>query len=217
VTVRATAGVVDVWRAELTASADGLDEMLSADEHERARRLHSERARQLWISSRGVLRALLGRYLERDPRTLRFARGAHGKPLLEAEPAASSADLSFNLAHSGELALYAVTAGRSVGIDVQVARRELDEVAVAARVLGDDQARHLASLDHDARAREFLRAWVANEAQVKCRGTGLAAAQRDPSDSSDLWTAELDVGPRAGAAVTSEGGRCELRCWAWRT
>jgi hypothetical protein len=33
---------------------------------------------------------------------------------------------------------------------------------------------------------------------------------------ADLWTAELDVGPQAAAAVAVVGGRCELCCWEWR-
>jgi 4'-phosphopantetheinyl transferase len=211
--------MVDVWRADLTAASDGLGELLCAEEHERARRLPSERDRRLWIRSRGVLRALLARYLGSDPRALRFAVGAHGKPMLErlgSNPTGVS--LCFNLSHSGELALYAVSAKRSVGIDVEVARgRKIDELAIAARVLGPAQARRLAGLAKGARTREFMRAWVANEAAVKCRGAGLGFARPSQGPpTTELWTVELDVGPRAAAAVTVEGGRCELRCWEWR-
>lgn len=186
--MRATPGVVDVWSADLTAAADRLGDLLCAEEHERARRLRGERARRLWIGSRGVLRALLARYLESDPRALRFVLGEHGKPALR-ERAAPAADLRFNLSHSDTMALYAVTVGREVGVDIERARE-----------------RYTA---------EFLRGWVAREATVKCRGTGLAT----PSEGSpklDLWTAALDVGPLGAAAVAVEQGRCELRCWQWR-
>ena len=110
-----------------------------------------------------------------------------------------------------------MTAGREVGIDLEVARRQIDEVALAARVLGRDQARQLARLDLDpeARTREFLRAWVTHEAAVKCRGTGLATPAQD-SPVAEPWMAELDVGSGAAAAVAVAGGRCELRCWEWR-
>ena len=105
------------------------------------------------------------------------------------ERAAPAADLRFNLSHSGTLALYAVTVGREVGVDIECARE-----------------RYTA---------EFLRGWVAREATVKCRGTGLATPSRGLSQA-DLWTAELDVGPLGAAAVAVEGERCELRCWQWR-
>ena len=67
----------------------------------RAARILSERNRTLWIRSRGVLRALLGRYLERDPRELRFVLGPHGKPALGREGMDAGEDLRFNLSHSG--------------------------------------------------------------------------------------------------------------------
>ncbi len=177
------------------------------------------RKRVLWARSRGMLRALLGRYLDRDPLDLRFVLGPHGKPALAFEGPTRpgpTEDLRFNLSHSGDLALVAVTSGREVGIDVEVAARgPLDELAVAARVLGDEQARRLAALNSRARARAFLRAWVAHEAVVKCLGLGLATPL-EGSPPADLWTAAVDVGPRAAAAVAVEGGPCELRCREWR-
>jgi 4'-phosphopantetheinyl transferase len=210
---RAAEGAVHVWRANLTAEADGLEDLLNQDERERAARIVRACDRIRWARSRGVLRALLGRYLDRDPRQLAFVLGPQGKPALRAgtEP---DADLRFNLSHSGALVLYAVAVGREVGIDVEVARRQVDEVAIAARVLGHDQARRLARLDPEARTREFLRAWVTHEATVKCRGAGLATPSQG-SFANELWTAQLDVGPQAAAAVAVDGGRCELALWEW--
>lgn len=205
-----------MWRADLARGGEELKELLCASELERAGHLHNKRTRRLWIGSRGVLRALLARYLGDDPRALRFALGAQGKPRLETLASTScSTDLRFNLSHSGTLALYAVTAGRAIGIDVEAARRPIDEVAIAARVLGSDVARRLAGLDDRGRKREFLRAWVAHEAVVKCRGTGLATT-RQRSLATGLWTAELDLGPQAAATVAVEGGQCELRRYVWR-
>ena len=160
----------------------------------------------MWARSRGVLRALLGRYLDRDPRTLRFVLGPHGKPALLRDDTESVEDLRFNLSHSGSLALYAVTVGRAVGIDVEVSRPRVNELAVAERMLG--------GLSSQARARGLLRAWVTHEATVKCLGVGLATPPKGPHPD-DPWTAELDVGPPAAAAVAVAGGPCELRCYRW--
>ena len=218
-TARASAGVVDVWRADLAAVEDGLVDLLDADELARADRIVHARDRTRWARSRGVLRALLGRYLERDPRELRFVLGPHGKPALSGGEINTDLDLRFNLSHSGGLALIAVSAGREVGVDLEIAgRRVLDEPAIAARILGRAPAARLAELDPRTREREFMRAWVSHEAAVKCRGTGLSAGleAHPPSAQTELWTAELDVGPETAAAVAIEGGRCELRRWEWR-
>src|ERR1700735_1528587 len=77
-------GVLDVWRADLAAAGDGLGALLSDDERARAQRMLNQRARCMWMRSRGVLRALLARYLgeDTDPAALQFAAGAHGKPAL---------------------------------------------------------------------------------------------------------------------------------------
>jgi hypothetical protein len=188
----ARAGAIDVWWADLTAVGDELEQLLCAEEHERAARIVRKRDRVLWTRSRGVLRALLGRYLDRDPRTLEFALGAHGKPALRERAGLTAerqgGDLRFNMSHSGTLALYAITAGCEVGVDIERARERYTP--------------------------EFLRAWVAREAAGKCRGTGLATSRAAPS-RDELWTAELDVGPDAAGAVAVEGGPCELRCWEW--
>jgi len=186
---RARTGSVHVWRADLVAAGDELADLLCAEERERAARIVRERDRVLWARARGILRVLLARYLDRDPRALRFVLGPHGKPVLSSEGPAPVVELRFNLSHSGPLALYAVSTGREVGVDIECTRE-----------------RYTA---------EFLRAWVAHEAAVKCRGTGLATPAQD-SPVAEPWMAELDVGSGAAAAVAVAGGHCELRCWEWR-
>lgn len=195
--MRATPGVLDVWRVDLGRTADdALSDLLCEQERARAARIVPARKRTLWAHSRGVLRELLARYLDADPRALRFAPGPHGKPGLRDREAGQGGrgerpDLRFNLSHSGELMLVAITAGREVGVDVERAR-----------------ARCTA---------ELLRTWTTHEATVKCLGTGLAAKPPAGDGAGDgLWTAELDVGPRAFAAVALAGtGECELRLRDW--
>lgn len=114
-----------VWRADLSAAFDAAAELLSADEKERAQRFAFASDRERWLRARGILRALLGSYLDLDPSSLRFSAGTHGKPALVVETGrtgSSSADLHFNLSHSGGLALYAFSSSE-VGVDVEV---ELD-------------------------------------------------------------------------------------------
>ena len=228
-------GVVDVWRVDLAGASDQLCDLLSGAERERAGRLLSEHDRQLWMRSRGTLRALLGRYLDQDPRTLHFGSGPHGKPdLLDAAPdgsvpgrdqrSAAGSKMSFNLSHSADVALYAFAAGVCVGVDIEVARRAIDEVAIAARTFGAAEAERLRALDPDARRSEFLRAWVRHEAQLKCLGVGIGGADavRDQGragagrGASRPWVAQLDVGTRAEAAVAVEAAPQELHCWEWQ-
>jgi 4'-phosphopantetheinyl transferase len=212
-------GEVHVWRADLTAGPGNLVGLLCAEERARAECFLSDGDRQRWMRSRGGLRALLGGYLQKDPRTLRFTASAHGKPVLlddatgsNTMPESASAGISFNLSHSRHLALYAFIEVGAVGVDVEVARKPIDQVAIAARALGPNEARRLEGLDPAIREREFLRAWVRHEAVLKCRGTGIGAGSAAPS-GVDPWVAELDAGSHAAAAVALERAPHELCCW----
>jgi 4'-phosphopantetheinyl transferase len=204
-------GELHLWRASLDHVDDGLIRLLCEEESRRAARMLGARDRMLWTRSRGVLRALLGSYLERDPGTLSFTHGPHGKPALADGP------ISFNLSHSAGVALYALHATRAVGVDVQVARPSIDHVALARRFLPPPEAHRLARLGPDARPREFLRAWVRHEASVKCRGIGIRAATAGESHRSSgaLSLTDLDVGFDAIGAVACDGPVLEMRCWRW--
>jgi 4'-phosphopantetheinyl transferase len=222
---RLDAGAVHVWQARLKTVTDGLVGLLSPAERARAERFMKAHDRERWIRAHGVLRALLGRYLKMDPRTLRLVTGPHGKPALApgGDPAMSAQEstsakhsrLSFNLAHSGDLALYAFTETGAVGVDVQVARRLTKEVALAARTFGPAEARRLERLGRATREREFLQAWTRHEARMKCLGTGIGHELTD-DDGRQPWIAALDVGERAAAALALERPPRELRSWEWR-
>ncbi len=212
---------VHVWRANLAAQDDELTELLCAAEQARAGRFPSERDGRLWARSCGVLRTLLGAYLDADPRELRFTRAAHGKPVLLDK----SHRLRFNLSHSGELALYAIAADVEVGVDVQLPRsaaRRLDAAAIAERAFGALQARRLRELEPRERERELLRLWTRYEADLKCGGRGIGDVGGGAAGSGDAdaversaWIAELDVGSRAAAALASEARPSEIRLWEW--
>jgi 4'-phosphopantetheinyl transferase len=208
------AEAVDVWRADLAAAGPGYRELLSDDERERVRRFVRTEHGGHWSSARGILRALLGRYLDADPRSLQFELGPHGKPAL----AGLQTTLRFNISHARSIALYAISDAREVGVDVEHEDRRVNAVALARRIFGAEEADRLQTLDPVSRRREFLRAWVRHEAVVKCLGTGIGAYRNQPAGNKPPWVTELSVGPGAvGAVAVSEvgGGGFTLRCWEW--
>lgn len=210
-------GQVEVWVADLEQVPDDLHRLLCASERERAARLQSDGLRRRWSAARAVLRQLLGQDLDLDPAELRFELGPNGKPQL-----LRSLDVrpSFNVSHSGALALYALAADLEVGVDVELARRRndprRDEVAIAKRVLGGETAARLSGLPQREREQEFLRAWVAREALVKCLRTGLAGApQAQRAQPTAVWIKPLDVGTGAFAALAVQGGPVPVRQRVW--
>jgi 4'-phosphopantetheinyl transferase len=203
----------------LARVTDDLLELLSVGERARAERMARVQDRALRARSRGVLRALLGRYLNTDPRTVRLGVDDRGKPALAPERTRTgrqdySMRLSFNLSHSAETGLYAFTRAGPVGIDVEVARRAIDMVAIAARAFGPTEAERLRELDPEARDREFLRAWVRHEAALKCLGLGLGGSAEEQAEPAP-WIAQLEMGEPAAAAVAVAALPSEIRCWDW--
>ena len=196
-----------VWRARLECCEEELEELLSAEEQRRAERIARPEARRLWRRSRGVLRALLGRYLDRDAATLQFVRDDRGKPsLLEAgrdRLAPQQPPISFSLSHSGSGA---------VGVDVEARRHQADVIGLARRTFGAAEAARLAALQPPARMEEFLRGWVRHEAEVKCLGTGLAGPR---NGTARLWVRHLALAAEGTAAVAAEAEPHSLRCLDW--
>jgi 4'-phosphopantetheinyl transferase len=212
---RLRSGALHVWRVELNLVDDRFEELLDSEERERAGRILSARSRHLWSRSRGALRVLLASYLDCEAQAVRLRPLAGGKPALREPP--GGAALSFNLSHSGGLALYAF-ARRQVGADVQVARAPgrapIDHVALARRLFGEEEAQRLSMLGSEEREWDFLRLWTRHEAQLKQRGNGIGGGHTR-SDGRPIWIADLDLGADAAGAVAVARPCTELLLWTW--
>lgn len=122
---------------------------------------------------RGVLRDILGRYLQIKPSQVQFRYGQYGKPAL-VEAAETSTRLEFNLSHSGPLALYAVTPTQPVGIDLEAIRPLTDMEEIAHRFFAPSEYKTLLALPDEQRLLAFFNGWTRKEAYIKALGTGLS-------------------------------------------
>jgi 4'-phosphopantetheinyl transferase len=202
--VRLDPGALHVWRADLDEIGWIGDGALSAEERERAARFSSERSRERWARGRAVLRHLLGGYLSRGPGAIELESGERGKPSV-----VTGDGIEFNLTHSGGLGLFAFARENPVGVDVQLAGRVRDPLAVAEREFGGAEVERLRALDAAQLEPEFLRLWVRHEAALKCRGEGLGG--RAAPDG--LALVDLDVGSGAAAAVALEREADPVYMW----
>lgn len=169
-----TSHEVHVWRADLDPPAPRLKTLrdtLSSDELERADRFHFQRDRDHFIAARGLLRVILGRYLGRGPDELTFYYGPNGKPYLA--HTTNGNGLSFNLSRRDGLALYAITRGREVGIDLELIRADLEPEKIAEQFFSPRELVVLQAAPTDMRQEAFFALWTCKEAYVKATGTGL--------------------------------------------
>jgi 4'-phosphopantetheinyl transferase len=177
---------VHVWRAHLEQPPEVLQRFLrtlDTDEQTRASRFHFEKHRRQFIAGRGILRSLLGRYLQVKPEEVRFAYGAYGKPTLDAAHHAGA--LQFNASHSHELAVYAFAQDHDVGIDVEYMKEDFATQEIAERFFSKYEVQVLSTLPREEQAAGFFRCWTRKEAYIKAIGTGLS----HPLDQFDVTLA----------------------------
>ncbi len=166
---------VHIWQVELgqpLAIINELRQHLTADELARAKRFHFEKDRKHFIVGRGVLRQILSRYLQVNPSSIRFSYKSHGKPFIEFPHEATT--LNFNLSHSGNVALYAFSQQRELGIDVEKLRPMPDGAQIAKRFFSAPEYEVFLSVPEAKRDEAFFNCWTRKEAYIKAIGDGLS-------------------------------------------
>ncbi len=235
----ATPGLADreihVWRASLSTDEPTLRRLeatLADQEKARAARFIFERDRDRYIAARGILRDLLGKYLQCAPRSIEFAYGPYGKPAITG--AVSRSGICFNLSHSHGLAVVAIGREQEVGIDLELIRAEFASEAIAKRYFSAKEIDELTRLPAELRTDGFFLCWTRKEAYIKAKGDGLQI----PLDSFDVslspgspatlssvdeprWGIEsfvpsLASEPNYAAAIVAEGKDWTARYFAWK-
>jgi 4'-phosphopantetheinyl transferase len=224
-----------VWRVSLDQDAKviaDLAALLSQDERQRAMRYHRAIDRDRFIAGRGILRKIISTYLELSPGELQFTYNKYGKPAISDNQ--NDRDLNFNLSHSGELALYAVTRGRVIGIDIEYIRKDFATLEIAEHFFSKDEVRSLRAAPTDRRTEAFFNCWSRKESYIKAIGMGVSypldgftvslapnvaptllkvdADEREPS----RWQMyELKAGEVYAASLIVENPPIILKQWQW--
>jgi 4'-phosphopantetheinyl transferase len=205
-------------------------QILAEDERKRALRFRFQKDRTHFTVARGILRALLGRYLVQPPAHLQFLYNEYGKPRLGDSDEENA--LRFNVSHSHGMALFAFTRGRDVGVDIEYMLADRAEMSIAQRFFSPHEVKALQAVPEQQRMQAFYSCWTRKEAYVKTRGLGLsldltlfdvslAAGEpaallniREPGQRLEDWALH-DLAPGAGYAGTLalKGSPCRVVRW----
>ncbi|MFK7921045.1 MAG: 4'-phosphopantetheinyl transferase superfamily protein [Bacteroidia bacterium] len=220
---------IHIWRASLDLSELKIRDLLktlSLEERERASRFHFEKDRKRFISGRGSLRQILALYLGKQAQDIEFAYTANGKPLIQTSLGAEA--LKFNLSHSGEWMLLAISMDREIGIDIEHIRHNIEVQEIAQRFFSPAEIRSLEQLHGIEQVERFYRYWTRKEAFIKAIGMGISFPLEQVDvfqQSGKLWSPVQIVGNRDNpawyskdiflaqdymAAIVVEGDDCEL-------
>jgi 4'-phosphopantetheinyl transferase len=223
---------VHVWWTALTlpdAVIKSLSELLSLDERERGSRFKVALPAKRFAAGRAFLRLALGRYLQARPHSVQFETSAYGKPAL-----AGSSDLRFNLSHSEDVGVVAITRGRQIGVDVERIRAEVNARELSDRFFSVPEADWVRSTAGSELMLRFFTCWTAKEAYVKASGEGLSRPLRnfsvmpgprypglqltvfDDPEESQRWTMlQLQPAPDFCGALAIEGQNSTVRQGQW--
>src|SRR5258706_3456595 len=186
-----------IWCASLNVSPEDLSHylsLLSPDEKTRAQRFYFEIDRNHFIVGRGLLRTILGCYLNIEPARIEFVYGQYGKPALK--PGLHDQVLEFNLSHSKDMALYIFSLNRKIGIDIEYIHSmpNMDKFAEEFFSLGENT--FIDSLPENQKLDALFKIWTCKEAFLKANGFGLTVPinQVEISLESEQSTRLLSIG-----------------------
>lgn len=171
--------------------------VLGPQEHERAAKFAFPYLRQRYIAAHGLLRLILASIVNCDARDLEFGTGEHGKPFLVGE------ELQFNLSHSEEQGMLAVTRLAEIGVDVESMERKVEIRGIAERFFSESESAELFELNSHEQCEGFFNLWTRKEAWLKATGIGISQGLNKiefncrPGDPAQLHRIE---GKKAGAA-----------------
>ena len=225
-----------VWRASLDqppSQIEGFRRTLASDEKARAERFYFQLDRERFIVGRGILRAILGWYLNSAPERLSFLCNSYGKPSLAGQSGRDA--ICFNVSHSHGSALYAFTRGREIGVDLEQIRDEVEVDLIARQFFSSREIAALGGLAPDQRKYGFFNCWTRKEAYIKASGEGLSlpldqfdvslvpgepaallATRPDPHEAMRWSLQELTPASGFAAAVAVAGRIGSLSCYQFQ-
>jgi 4'-phosphopantetheinyl transferase len=228
-------GEMHIWLISLDIAKYDLHVLrrhLSIMELAKAERFHFDIDRNRYVIGRGVLRLLLEQYLNVPPAHLEFCHNQYGKPFLD--PHCNSMGILFNVSHSSEIMICAITSAREIGIDIEYVSSDIDVLELADRFFTPQEAVLLKSLHEEDRRESFYVFWTIKEAYLKALGTGIAngldhfdipfpvleSLLRNRNAKTQTrwrkWRLKiLRQSPGYIAAIAVKGPQLKLKYWDW--
>lgn len=169
-----TENQVHVWRIKISEfynQANEFEQQLDAAEKKRARQYKFSDSRINFIICRGALRFLLSQYQKKNPLSIEIQKNTDGKPILakKSRPLA----LEFNISHSDDICLIAISRNLEVGIDVEAVKPLTELEALAKTFLSERELTAFTAANPEKKRDMFYDIWSAKEALLKSVGCGL--------------------------------------------
>ena len=191
---------VYVWNISQTRlTDDDLPSSVSAEEHERIRRINLKNERKRKIGARVLLHTILQRiYNISHPD---FQRDAWGSPFLSNYP-----ELSCGISHSGDYVMCGIdTIHKGIGVGVDIEKKIIHGWQNFRPALAPSEIRQLQETQMPLQMERFTFLWVCKESYLKALGVGLSISPSniaiDLHINSHTTKAKLEQSPFKSEAV----------------
>jgi 4'-phosphopantetheinyl transferase len=168
------ANTVHIWFTQFSAipssALASYRGLMNSTEQERNRRFKYGTLRDANTITRALLRTVLSQYDDCPPQCWEFAAHAHGRPYI----ASPATDLQFNLSHSSEWVVCAVSRISVIGVDIERCNRNVDVLRLARRFFSAREYRDVQACTQRERKQRFFDYWTLKESYIKARGEGIS-------------------------------------------
>ncbi len=171
--------------------------LLTDEEQSRMQQFRKLEKQRQFVVARVALRLILNALLRKpSARDIVFALSETNKPFLQH----NTQNIQFNLSHSGNVILIAVTRSRQCGVDIEVVNTGRDVVKLAEYYFHKEEYAALRHSEQSPDVMLFYKLWTLKEAFVKADGRGMAI----PGDGyyfqkTDSATPQLMITPAVNA------------------
>jgi 4'-phosphopantetheinyl transferase len=163
---------IDIYSIDTNFSPIALTDcyaLLNQQEREQAARFKFEYLSERYIYARGLLRFIISGYLNCQAKDIVFEKLPRGKPYLLNYP-----QLHFNISHSNEKLLIALSKELPIGIDIEQIKMRKSIEDLVLRCLAPTEQSYWFALAKEQQLKAFYQFWTRKEAFVKATGFGIA-------------------------------------------
>jgi 4'-phosphopantetheinyl transferase len=168
---------------------------LSSDERDYAQTLRYEQVKRRYLRVRVWVRQVFAAYLQQPADKILLAKNAYGKPYLVDYPS-----VQFNISHSGEHLLIAISSIGAIGVDIEQPRiLHTPLTDLVEKCFSNQEISYWQNLPVAEQLAEFYRFWTRKEAFVKAVGRGIALGLPECVIAVDNPPALVSIPPECGS------------------
>lgn len=179
-------GELHIWRYTVNEqhfAAEQTNPMLSVEETEKSKRFVLEEHRVDYVCNHRFVREVLAGYLQTFPNEIEFSVTSLGKPFIK------NAGLFFNVSHSKNKALLAISKDTEVGVDIEY-MKDLQDAVTFSDYSFSEQEKAMIFKNGQIDKEVLFTFWTFKEAYIKATGTGLSV-DISKINLTDFYTNEV--------------------------